>query len=627
MVECEDVALDLEADPPGGKLSRQKLEKALAHELRVVGALRDIGQALGAALTLPELLELILARTTALLESDRATFYLLDEGAQLLRSEMTSGGVVHPLSLRVGEGIAGHVALRGRALRIDDAESDERFDPAWDEAMEYETESVLAAPLKNKLGRTVGVLQVHRPRGSSAFNDEDESILSAVSTQAAVAIDNFRLLGSLIKNNQKLSETKEQLERRLRDLELMFELERATAHATTREALINAVLGRLARACDARAAALLLRDEETGLLVEHAWRAESDAVVARPVSAHESLLSEVLEENVRQELDALPAREPLLEEPGLGIESFVAEPLEGTDGVFGALGLFNKDGEKFTEEDVSLLRLVSANVATAVRLFDASRAREREERLSSIGRLLSQVIHDFKSPMTVISGYVQLMEECDDEKQRRKYAEETVRQFEAVASMQREVLAFARGETDVFVRRVYLDRFFPDLRRELEQELRGQDVELALELEPKLVMRFDSERIGRALHNLVRNAVEAMAGQATEKRVTLGARRDGDALVLSVADTGPGIPEAVRARLFQSFVTAGKEGGTGLGLAIVRRIVEQHGGSVSVSSRPEATRFELRLPQQSDKERAGKKRPPADRDTQERATPTKKRGS
>ncbi len=602
------VAFDVDADAPGAKPSRRQLEKALEHETRIAETLREIGQALGAALSLSELLELILGRLTELVAADRASIYLVDEVSQELKSEVTSGGVVHPLVTRVGQGIAGKVAQSGRPLRIDDARSDARFDPAWDQAMGYQTQSVLAAPLKNKLGRVIGVLQVLSPQGRPPFSDEDEAILSAVSTQAAVAIDNSRLLGSLIRNNRQLSATKDQLERRLRDLELMFELERATAHATSREGLADSVLEQLARACDARGAALLLRDEETGLFVEYARDRERAALMTRGVPAGEGLLSGVLLGNARAQLRA--GEVGAQREVGLpfAVESFLAEPLEGAEGAFGALGLFNKESGAFSVEDASLLRLVGANVATAVRLYDTSRAREREERLSSIGRLLSQVIHDFKSPMTVISGYVQLMEESNDPAERRKCTEEILRQFDAVASMQREVLAFARGETEVFVRRVYVDRFFEDLRRQLEQELKGRPIELSIDLETKIVARFDSERVTRALLNLARNAVEALQGGVPGKgpaRLTVGARRDGDELVFFVADNGPGIPDGVRARLFQSFVTSGKEGGTGLGLAIVRRIAVQHGGDISVTSEPGNTRFELRLPAPPSGKRGG----------------------
>jgi len=240
------------------------------------------------------------------------------------------------------------------------------------------------------------------------------------------------------------------------------------------------------------------------------------------------------------------------------------------------------------------MQLVGANVSTAVRLFFASQARERGERLTSIGRLLSQVIHDFKTPMTVISGYVQLMAEASDSKIRHEYAEEVLKQFDVLTGMQREVLEFARGERTLFVRRVYLHKFFGDLRRQLELELNGLPIELVLDVDTKVVARFDEARVARAVHNLARNAIEAMNDDGV---LTLSSRMDGKDLLIRVSDTGPGIPPAIEHRLFQSFVTMGKEGGTGLGLAIVKKIVEEHGGSVKVKSSPKGATFELRLPQ------------------------------
>jgi signal transduction histidine kinase len=101
--------------------------------------------------------------------------------------------------------------------------------------------------------------------------------------------------------------------------------------------------------------------------------------------------------------------------------------------------------------------------------------------------------------------------------------------------------------------------------------------------------------VARAIHNLVRNAVEAMGERGG--RLGISAGLEGDELVIRVSDTGPGIPEEVRDRLFQSFVTSGKKGGTGLGLAIVKKILDEHGGSVGVESSSGGATFELRLPQ------------------------------
>jgi signal transduction histidine kinase len=284
------------------------------------------------------------------------------------------------------------------------------------------------------------------------------------------------------------------------------------------------------------------------------------------------------------------------------------------------MGLFSKRGSSgFGADDVSLLRLVAANVSTAVRLFNANAARERGERLTSIGRLLSQVIHDFKTPMTVISGYVQLMADCDDVEQRAEYSDLILKQFDVLTAMQREVLEFARGERTIFVRKVYLKKFFAEITRQLAQEIDGRAIELVMDVDSKAVARFDEGRVSRAIFNLARNAVEAMT--ETGGVLKIQARKKDGELLIAVEDTGPGIPKEIEDRVFQSFVTAGKDHGTGLGLAIVKKIVEEHGGSVELRSSPEGAHFEMRFPQ-PEEQRAGKSdgrgRPPSKTSPQQR---------
>jgi signal transduction histidine kinase len=166
--------------------------------------------------------------------------------------------------------------------------------------------------------------------------------------------------------------------------------------------------------------------------------------------------------------------------------------------------------------------------------------------------------------------------------------------------MQREVLEFARGERTVFVRKVYLKKFFAEITRQLQQEMAGKPVELQVDADPKVVARFDEGRVARAIFNLCRNSVEAMHDAGGILRISAGL--DAGDLVIAVSDTGPGIPAEVEGRLFQSFVTSGKKGGTGLGLAIVKKIVEEHGGSVQVSSSSHGVRFEMRYPQPEPKD-------------------------
>jgi signal transduction histidine kinase len=110
---------------------------------------------------------------------------------------------------------------------------------------------------------------------------------------------------------------------------------------------------------------------------------------------------------------------------------------------------------------------------------------------------------------------------------------------------------------------------------------------------------------------LARNAIEAMGPRGG--KLTVSAGLDQGDLLISVADTGPGIPKEVEGRLFQSFVTLGKAGGTGLGLAIVKKIVEEHGGRVSVSSSSAGAKFEIRLPQADSSTTDGAQKPKPER--------------
>jgi len=594
--------------------------EALRHERRVSAALREVGVALGTTFDLDDLLELILSKLTDLVEADRATLYLLDEANKELVSRLVVGDKVRSIRMKLGHGIPGIVAQTGKSIRIRDAYTDPQFERDWDVLTGYRTKSMLVAPLKNHLGRTIGVIQVLNKKCGQEFTSDDESILSALSTQAAVAIDNSRLFLSLIQKNKQLLDTTDQLQRKLQDLSLLFELERRTARATTLEELSLAVLGQCAAACEARGAALLLSEEDSGDLVEYLFDSQSPNELRRiGVKTREGFLGAAMaEEDILSvpEAESDPRWSSNIEGSfGFPVTSVLAVPLEGESSPLGAIGLFShEDGGVFDDADTSLLRLVSANVSTAVRLFNANRSRERSQRLTSIGRLLSQVIHDFKSPMSVISGYAQLMADSDDRQIRAEYSEEILKQFDLLAAMQREVLEFARGEKTVFVRKVYLNKFFADVRRQLALEISGKPIELTFQVDTKLVARFDEGRLARVIHNLARNAIEAM-GEAGGV-LTIGGRMDGQDLLIWVQDTGPGIPAAIEGQLFQSFVTMGKAGGTGLGLAIVKKIVEEHGGTVSVTSSSAGATFELRLPQvatgpekQSSDKASGAKKP------------------
>jgi signal transduction histidine kinase len=596
----------------------EDLEAALARETRISTALREVGLALGTTLDLDQLLELILSKITEALEAERATLYLLDEGKDELVSRITHGEEVRSIRLKVGHGIAGHVALTGKALHVKDAYKDPRFNPEWDVLSGYRTRSILTSPMKNHLGRTIGVIQVlNKKRGD--FTDVDTVILAALATQAAVSIDNSRLFLSVIQKNMQLVDTKEQLEHRIRDLKLLFELESAMGRATSLEELFVAVLGEAMRSCEARAGAVALRDGITGQLYLHivdekpssstssARERRSSLRIRRvPMKEGEGVIGEAMQSGetliIHAEADEPRSARAVSELVGFAPKAVLAVPLEGGEGgPLGAIALYDKqDLPGFNDEDKELLVLIAANASTAIRLQLAREAREHEDRLATIGRLLSGVIHDLKTPLTVISGYVQLMQTAESKEERDEYAEQVLKQFDHMSAMQREVLEFARGEKSVLIRKVYLQKFFEDVRKQLEKEFKNRDIEFVMDIQDKGTARFDEGKMLRVVHNLARNASEAMADRGGKFTITVKREKQPRALVVTFADNGPGIPKEIEHRLFQSFATSGKKGGTGLGLAIAKKIAEEHKGSIVVHSTRNGATFELRIPQGPD---------------------------
>lgn len=596
------------------------MEEELNRERRIGVALREVGLALGTTLDLDQLLELILQKIIDAVEADRATLYLLDDRKGELVSRIVQGDEVRAIRLKVGQGIAGHVAQTSKALLVNDPYSDPRFNPEWDMTSGYRTRSILAVPMKNHLGRTIGVIQVLNKK-SGLFSDHDAVILAALATQAAISIDNSRLFLSVTQKNTELLEIKEQLEHRVRDLKLLFDLESAMGRATSLEELFTGVLSEALRTSDALAGAFALRDQTTEVAHLYVMRDDPESagghskLMRTPVRATSGFTGAAMHEGeviFTNDAATHPANDRALDGIlGEPCRACICVPLEGEDGeAMGAIALFNKQiqpgknsgpvASGFTEDDRALLLLIAANASTAIQLQMSREAREREERLTTIGRLLSGVIHDLKTPLTVISGYVQMMQHADKREVREEYAELALRQFDHIGAMQRDVLEFARGEKNVLIRKVYLAKFFGEVKEALQMQLARLGVELVIDLADKGVARFDEGKILRVIHNLSRNAAEAMAdkgGKLTIKTTREKDKSGEETLVITVSDNGPGIPKEIEHRLFQSFVTSGKKGGTGLGLAITKRIAEEHGGTISVHSSSRGASFKMRLPQ------------------------------
>ena len=220
---------------------------------------------------------------------------------------------------------------------------------------------------------------------------------------------------------------------------------------------------------------------------------------------------------------------------------------------------------------------------------------QQSQKLEAIGRLVGGVAHDFNNRLLVIMGYAELLKRgTSGNPILEGHADTVLSSSQRAADLTRQLLAYSRRQV-LRPRPTDLNAIVDGMRRMLER-LIGETVELATVLGAKYAMLADPGQIEQVVMNLMLNARDAMPNggrvtvQTTDIVVTaelpVADLAPGEYVVLSVSDTGTGIPESARPHIFEPFFTTKEVGkGTGLGLATVDGIVRQSGGSIGVESR------------------------------------------
>ncbi|MFB3817830.1 MAG: HD domain-containing phosphohydrolase [Candidatus Methylomirabilales bacterium] len=162
---------------------------SLAKRIEKLGALLEIGKAMASERSLDRLLQLILTDVTRVMEAERSSLFLVDRERNELWSKIAQGLEVREIRIPIGTGIAGYVAESGEVVNIRDAYADPRFSQETDRRTGYRTHTILCTPMRNKRDEVIGVLQVLN-KLDGCFGAEDEELLLALSSQAAVAIEN-----------------------------------------------------------------------------------------------------------------------------------------------------------------------------------------------------------------------------------------------------------------------------------------------------------------------------------------------------------------------------------------------------------------------------------------------------
>ncbi len=285
-------------------------------------------------------------------------------------------------------------------------------------------------------------------------------------------------------------------------------------------------------------------------------------------------------------------------ETGDGGDGGVLVPLLGRSGLAGMLVLGPPRRKKrrltrgrrrpLRRRDARLLSALAARAALVLENHLYLRELVATERVAALGTMASMLAHDFRTPMTVIRGYAELIAGEATTDTVRKGARTIVEMVDRLDRMTRETLDFARAGGRVAGRTVAVAPVLAEIVDEIRRDLPGMETVARLELPDGLQAEVDTDKLRRALLNLAANARDAMkgAGRLHLRAAVASAEGRAPVLELTLADEGPGIPPSIRERLFEPFVTEGKKGGTGLGLAVARRFVEEQRGTLTLADPP-----------------------------------------
>jgi len=223
---------------------------------------------------------------------------------------------------------------------------------------------------------------------------------------------------------------------------------------------------------------------------------------------------------------------------------------------------------------------------------------QQKARLAALGSAVAKIQHDLRNILSSAQLASDRLSSVSDPVVQR-LAPRLVASIDHAVALATNTLRYGRAEETPPERRRFHVRPLIDEAAEaaLAAAAPREPITLINEADPLLEIDADSEQLFRIVLNLLRNATQALEKQSGAPEIVVSAKRQGRHVLIDIADNGPGVPQALRERLFQAFVTSARPGGSGLGLAISRDLARAHGGDITlVSTSEKGARFRIDIP-------------------------------
>jgi len=282
---------------------------------------------------------------------------------------------------------------------------------------------------------------------------------------------------------------------------------------------------------------------------------------------------------------------------GFRTQNVLCFPMESYTGkLIGVIEVMNKKtADSFEKEDEEILDTFSSLVAVLIENAILEKVNAEIERMATIGNMANSIVHDIKNPMSTIRGYAQLIMIKSPELS--KEATIITSEIDRLTNMTNEVLEFSKGISNKMTfETVTCDHFFTTIFDFLKRDFEENSIDYSHSIEYTGKIEINPDKIRRAIFNIAGNALDAM-GSGGSFNIKICEANESRGIIISIMDTGKGMPPEIKNTVFEAFVTHDKKHGTGLGMAITKKIIDAHNGIIEVESEEgKGTKFEIRLP-------------------------------
>jgi signal transduction histidine kinase/DNA-binding response OmpR family regulator len=539
-------------------------------------ALYQAGKSLSSTEDLDVLLHKIVSLATKVIGAKTGSIMLIQRPENILTIKSAIGldpKIIEHTKLELGnrpdasQSIAAYAAQKGTPLIIEDIEKNKKFKRL--SKKHYATKSLLCVPLKIK-ERILGVINLSDKITDAPFSQDDLRLLTTFASQAAMAIDDAYHF--------------EQSKNKIGELSILYEIASTLSTLESFERISDFIFKQVKKIVGVDFA------KETKLSLNFYQGLETTKRDLQiPLERQEILDSDKLNTRIKGNLK---------EDFDLSqhLDSVTSFPIIAEGMLHGVVSVGNRKHKTISEDQKTLISIIASQTAS---LYERQRSILNATRLLTMGKMMSEITHDLKKPLTNIKGILQLLKEkWSDTKAKEKFFDMVEQEIFRLNGLAKEIVNFSnpnKYELEKKDIRLTLQRALNLVKRDLDT----RKINLKWDYQEVPPIFVNENGIMEILLNIILNAIEAMP-EGGELRVSLKPHQEpkkkGQYLQICIADTGCGIAPENLSRISDRYFTTKKDG-TGLGLAVVERIIKAHGGFVSVKSElGKGTSFFVNLP-------------------------------